>query len=93
MRGESEWREQIVLRGEVGRRVLTCACTMLPGDEDSPAGYIVVFDDITALLQAQRDAAWGAIRPAARSRSASVTYRERDVPREANSALFLTFAI
>jgi nitrogen fixation/metabolism regulation signal transduction histidine kinase len=59
--GETEWREQIVLRGEVGRRVLTCACTMLPGEEDSPAGYVVVFDDITALLQAQRDAAWGEV--------------------------------
>ena len=59
--GETEWREQIVLRGEVGRRVLTCACTTLPGDEDRPAGYVVVFDDITALLQAQRDAAWGEV--------------------------------
>ncbi len=59
--GETEWREQIVLRGEVGRRVLTCACTTLPGDEDTPAGYVIVFDDITALLQAQRDAAWGEV--------------------------------
>ena len=59
--GETEWREQIVLRGEVGRRVLTCACTTLPGDEDNAAGYVVVFDDITALLQAQRDAAWGEV--------------------------------
>ena len=59
--GETEWREQIVLRGEVGRRVLTCACTALPGDEDHAAGYVVVFDDITALLQAQRDAAWGEV--------------------------------
>ncbi len=59
--GETEWREQIVLRGEVGRRVLTCACTTLPGDEDHAAGYVVVFDDITGLLQAQRDAAWGEV--------------------------------
>jgi len=59
--GETEWREQIVLRGEVGRRVLTCACTTLPGDEDHAAGFVVVFDDITALLQAQRDAAWGEV--------------------------------
>lgn len=59
--GETEWREQIVLRGEVGRRVLTCACTALPSDGDSPAGYVIVFDDITALLQAQRDAAWGEV--------------------------------
>jgi nitrogen fixation/metabolism regulation signal transduction histidine kinase len=59
--GETEWREQIVLRGEVGKRILTCACTALPGDEDHAAGYVVVFDDITALLQAQRDAAWGEV--------------------------------
>jgi nitrogen fixation/metabolism regulation signal transduction histidine kinase len=59
--GKAEWREQIVLRGEVGRRVLTCACTTLPSDEDHAAGYVVVFDDITALLQAQRDAAWGEV--------------------------------
>ena len=58
---ETEWREQIILRGEVGRRVLTCACTTLPGDEDHAAGFVVVFDDITALLQAQRDAAWGEV--------------------------------
>ena len=59
--GETEWREQIVLRGEVGRRVLTCACTALPSDEDKDAGFVMVFDDITALLQAQRDAAWGEV--------------------------------
>jgi len=59
--GETEWREQLVLRGEVGRRVLTCACTTLPGDESHTAGYVIVFDDITALLQAQRDAAWGEV--------------------------------
>ena len=59
--GETEWREQIILREEVGRRVLTCACTALPGDESHAAGYVIVFDDITALLQAQRDAAWGEV--------------------------------
>jgi nitrogen fixation/metabolism regulation signal transduction histidine kinase len=60
-KGETDWREQIVLRGEVGRRVLTCACTTLPGDKDHDAGFVIVFDDITALLQAQRDAAWGEV--------------------------------
>jgi len=59
--GETEWREQIVLRGDVGRRVLSCACTALPSDEDHAAGFVIVFDDITALLQAQRDAAWGEV--------------------------------
>jgi PAS domain S-box-containing protein len=59
--GDYEWREQIVLRGEAGRRVLMCACSGLPGEDGTPDGFVVVFDDITALLQAQRDAAWGEV--------------------------------
>lgn len=59
--GETEWREQIMLREEVGRRVLTCACTTLPGQTDIDGGYVIVFDDITTLLEAQRDAAWGEV--------------------------------
>lgn len=59
--GETEWREQLVLQGESARRVLMCACTTLPGEDRSPGGYVIVFDDITALLQAQRDAAWGEV--------------------------------
>jgi nitrogen fixation/metabolism regulation signal transduction histidine kinase len=67
-RGEEEWREQMDFEPEAaGARVLVCACTPLPGDEhadDEPAaqgGYVIVFDDISALLQAQRDAAWGEV--------------------------------
>ncbi len=59
--GDYEWREQIVLRGEVGRRVLMCACTALSTEDEDLGGYVIVFDDITALLQAQRDAAWGEV--------------------------------
>jgi PAS domain S-box-containing protein len=59
--GDREWREQIVLRTDIGRRVLMCACTDLPADGETPSGYVIVFDDITALLQAQRDAAWGEV--------------------------------
>jgi two-component system, NtrC family, nitrogen regulation sensor histidine kinase NtrY len=56
-----EWRDQIVLEGEVGRRVLMCACTALPSEGDEQPGVVIVFDDITALLQAQREAAWGEV--------------------------------
>ena len=35
--GESEWREQLVLQGEAGRRVLMCACTTLSGEDQSSA--------------------------------------------------------
>jgi nitrogen fixation/metabolism regulation signal transduction histidine kinase len=59
--GEAEWREQIALRSDTARRTLMCACTALPGEADHPNGYVLVFDDITALLQAQRDAAWGEV--------------------------------
>ncbi len=67
-RGESEWREQLDLKPDAaGARVLVCACTPLPGDEhaendaERQGGYVIVFDDISALLQAQRDAAWGEV--------------------------------
>jgi nitrogen fixation/metabolism regulation signal transduction histidine kinase len=61
--GREEWREQIELDGGSDRRVLMCACTPLgvEGVEGTERGYVIVFDDITALLQAQRDAAWGEV--------------------------------
>jgi nitrogen fixation/metabolism regulation signal transduction histidine kinase len=58
--GREEWREQLDLDSAAGRRTLMCACTPLPG-EGSGMGFVIVFDDITALLQAQRDAAWGEV--------------------------------
>jgi len=59
--GDSEWREQFTLRDDTTQRVLICACTALPRDAGQEGGYVMVFDDITALLQAQRDAAWGEV--------------------------------
>jgi nitrogen fixation/metabolism regulation signal transduction histidine kinase len=55
-----DWREQIELLSDAGKRVLMCACTALPNDMGA-AGMVLVFDDITTLLQAQRDAAWGEV--------------------------------
>jgi len=56
-----DWREQIELLSESGKRVLMCACTALPNDVGGAPGVVLVFDDITTLLQAQRDAAWGEV--------------------------------
>jgi nitrogen fixation/metabolism regulation signal transduction histidine kinase len=56
-----DWREQIELPSESGKRVLMCACTALPNDLGAVSGVVLVFDDITTLLQAQRDAAWGEV--------------------------------
>jgi nitrogen fixation/metabolism regulation signal transduction histidine kinase len=58
---EVEWREQISLHLETGTRVLVCASTALPGSYRSRSGLVLVFDDVTELLQAQRDAAWGEV--------------------------------
>ena len=38
-----------------------CACTPLPGEGEAPGGFVLVFDDITVMLQAQREAAWGEV--------------------------------
>jgi PAS domain S-box-containing protein len=59
-RGEREWREQLSLQDETGARVLLWACTPLPHDSDA-AGLVIVFEDVTALLNAQRNAAWGEV--------------------------------
>lgn len=58
---DPDWRDEVVLRVQSGRHVINTACTALPGDHDIPAGYVIVFDDVTELLQAQRDAAWGEV--------------------------------
>jgi nitrogen fixation/metabolism regulation signal transduction histidine kinase len=58
--GETEWREQLTLRTDAGRRELVCACTALPGDAGAQ-GLVLVFDEVTQLLQAQRQAAWGEV--------------------------------
>jgi len=59
--GQLDWREQLELPSDAGRRVLMCACTELPTDGGGASGVVLVFDDITTLLQAQRDAAWGEV--------------------------------
>lgn len=56
-----EWRGEVVLFGSGGRQVLMCRGSHLPGVGDIEGGYVMVFDDVTALIQAQRDAAWGEV--------------------------------
>lgn len=52
------WDRQVTLFGASGRQVLMCRGTsVVPAREKAPV-HIIVFDDVTALLQGQRDAAW-----------------------------------
>ena len=58
--GDAEWRAELSLDTSEGRRALMCSGAGLPGEGDS-GGDVIVFDDVTALIQAQRDAAWGEV--------------------------------
>lgn len=59
-REESEWRDEFTFFGASGRQVLMCRGAALLGEGDR-AGVVIVFDDITSLIQVQRDAAWGEV--------------------------------
>ncbi len=58
---DAQWAEEVTLFGSRGRQVLICRATTIPGDDIHPGGLVLVLDDITALIQAQRDAAWGEV--------------------------------
>ena len=59
--GQANWQEQVTLFGQGGRKALICRGSTLPDSRDTASGHIIVFDDITALIQAQRNAAWGEV--------------------------------
>ncbi len=58
---EREWRAEVELYRAEGRQVLMCGRTRLDVSEGSDIGCVVVFDDVTTLVKAQRDAAWGEV--------------------------------
>jgi PAS domain S-box-containing protein len=60
-KGMSEGRDEITLHRDGSRQVLLCRHSpLVPGDA-SGAGHLLVFDDVTELVKAQRDAAWGEV--------------------------------
>lgn len=59
--GKSVWQEEVSLFGASGRQVLMCRGTSFRGTSSGRGGKVIVFDDLTALIQAQRDAAWGEV--------------------------------
>ena len=56
---ENEWQRQIERLSKNGNQMLLLRGTRLSSNEET--GYVVVFDDITHLLQAERQAAWGEV--------------------------------
>ena len=57
--GDREWSQQVERRSRNSRQLLHLRGTQLP--QGTERGYVVVFDDITHLAEAQRAAAWGEV--------------------------------
>jgi nitrogen fixation/metabolism regulation signal transduction histidine kinase len=56
-----DWRQEISWFSGAGRRILMCRGSSLPDTVGLRGGHVVVFDDITHLMQAERDAAWAEV--------------------------------
>ena len=55
---QSELKAQLEISSAGGKQIILLRGTKLPNGTD---GYVVVFDDMTTMVQAQRDAAWGEV--------------------------------
>ncbi len=55
------WEQRIAFLGSNGRQELLCRGTPLFSQEGVRIGAVVVFDDVTDLIQAQKNAAWSEV--------------------------------
>lgn len=55
------WQQRIAFLGSNGRQELLCRGTPLFSQEGRRVGAVVVFDDVTDLIQAQKNAAWSEV--------------------------------
>ncbi|MDT8407346.1 MAG: ATP-binding protein [Methylococcales bacterium] len=58
---ESIWERRIDFNGPNGRQELLCRGTPLYSQDGRNIGAVAVFDDVTDLIQAQKNAAWGEV--------------------------------
>jgi len=61
---QESWQDEITLLGKHGRQMLIVRGSLLrhpSANGDLVETYVIVFDDVTNLIQAQRDAAWGEV--------------------------------
>jgi len=56
---DAELNRQLEIMGPKGRQLILVRATRLPASTNR--GFVVVFDDITTMADAQRDAAWGEV--------------------------------
>ncbi|MFT4726849.1 MAG: nitrogen fixation/metabolism regulation signal transduction histidine kinase [Granulosicoccus sp.] len=59
--GNHEWSAEIEVFDQGGRRFLFCRGTMLLDPAGEMSGCVIVIDDMTTIISAQRDAAWSEV--------------------------------
>lgn len=60
-RSRSVWQEEMAILGGTGRQQLLCRGTPLFSTHGKVSGAVMVFDDMTDLIKAQRNAAWAEV--------------------------------
>ncbi|MCK5902971.1 MAG: HAMP domain-containing protein [Cocleimonas sp.] len=58
---DKEWQQEVNLLLPSGRQTLVCRGAKLPLLNGSEQGHVLVFDDITEVIQAEHDAAWSEV--------------------------------
>jgi len=58
MQSEEQWQEEVVIFGQSGRKILRVKGARLQSQADDRQEQVIVVDDLTELIQAQKDSAW-----------------------------------
>lgn len=58
---QREWQAELTLNQARGKVILVCRGANLPNAGGKQAGAVILFDDVTDLIQAEHDAAWGEV--------------------------------
>ena len=61
IQSEERWQKECTVLGDEGRQLLMIRGTPLHNNEQVKTGSLIIFDDVTKLVQAQRNAAWGEV--------------------------------
>ena len=58
MKAQIDWKEEVIVYGKSGRKILRLQGTQLDQRVDELSEQVVVIDDLTELIQAQKNSAW-----------------------------------
>ncbi|MGB1010335.1 MAG: ATP-binding protein [Thiolinea sp.] len=58
---QNDWQSEVELAADGQRKLLICRGASLPNHAIQQQGYVLVFEDVTDVVQAEHDAAWGEV--------------------------------